>query len=91
MSGKSFKIGLWFATVLTALLGVQHHGVDLVQGVDQSRREILAAAVFLDEIEAKCAVSFVFVNVGDCTHQRTKNDLCVVVEKVDLKTQQSLS
>ena len=47
-------------------------------------RELLAAAMFLNEREFVCGEGLVLVNVAQCRHEWADDDLCVVIEKVDL-------
>ena len=61
------------------------HGGDLLEGVGQSRGELLAAAELLDQVEAERPVVAGLVNVGDGSHQRTEDNLGVVLEEVDLE------
>lgn len=54
-------------------------------GVAESAKELLAAAVPVDEWKAIGTEGLVFADVGDGRHQRADNDLGVVLEKVDLE------
>ena len=61
------------------------HGGDLLEGVGQSRGELLAAAELLDQVEAERPVIAGLINVGDGAHEGTEDDLCVILEEVDLE------
>lgn len=51
-----------------------------------SRVEFSAAAKLFDQFAAECLRFLFSVNVCDGSHQGTNDDLCVIREKVDLKT-----
>ena len=54
-------------------------------GVLETREDLFGAAVAFDQTEFEGTVVALLVYVRDGAHERTHDDLGVVVEKVDLK------
>lgn len=53
--------------------------------ITESAGELLVAAELLDQWQTECTEAFPLVDVRHRIHQRTQDDLCVILEEIYLK------
>ena len=61
------------------------HLVNYVLCMDQPGDNLMTAAKFLNLLQGIGAEILLLINVGDCSHSWTENDLGVIFEEIDLR------
>jgi len=69
---------------LPTLASASHHHINLIVSVSEPGSYLLGAAVLLQQVEPEGSVLFRLVDVSHGAQQRAQNNLCVILEEVDL-------